>query len=484
VTPHSFLWHDYETFGRDPARERPAQFAAIRTDVDLEVTEDPIMIYCRQSPDYLPDPESCLIHGVAPQTANREGDSEWEFANKINNMMSVPGTCTAGYNNIRFDDEFTRQLFFRNLLDPYAREWANENSRWDLIDVVRLTRALRPEGIEWPHDNEGKATNKLELLTDANGISHANAHDALSDVYATISVAKLIKNKQPKLFAFAFSRRKKEMVRAGLNLTNKPAVLHVSGMYPSEFGHTSVVVPLGPHPSNANGTLVFDLRHDPGDLIRSSREDIANRLFTRKADLPEGTNRIPVKTVHANRCPVIAPLSALTSENASRLQLNINQALEYRETLLTNIDSIIEKLAWAFAARDFPNADDPELTLYSGNFASNRDKKIMLDVQSELASGNQSAQFTPAFDDERLQTIWFRITGRSQPSRLTPDQQQAWIKHCHSRVHLGTDGFRDFDSYNGLLVKLRASFRNPDSAELFDQLEKYGQEVAAFSAMK
>ncbi|MEM7260178.1 MAG: exodeoxyribonuclease I, partial [Pseudomonadota bacterium] len=257
MTTTSFLWHDYETFGRDPARERPAQFAAIRTNTDLDIIEDPFMMYCTQAPDYLPDPESCMVHGVLPQVANREGKPEWDFAHSINRMMSLPGTCTAGYNNIRFDDEFSRQLFFRNLLEPYAREWSNGNSRWDLIDIVRLTRALRPQGIEWPVDTDGKATNKLELLTDANGISHANAHDALSDVYATIAIAKLIRDKQPKLYNFAFSRRKKMAVFAELSLVRKPAVLHISGMYPAEYAHTSIVMPLGPHPANQNGILVY-----------------------------------------------------------------------------------------------------------------------------------------------------------------------------------------------------------------------------------
>ena len=183
----TFLWHDYETFGRDPARERPVQFAAIRTDSELNQLDE-LMIYCRQTADYLPDPESCLVHGVLPQVANEKGLCEHDFATAIQQQMSQPATCVAGYNNIRFDDEFTRQLFFRNLYDPYSREWKNGNSRWDVIDVVRLTRALRPEGINWPSDDEGNPTNKLERLTEANDIPHGDAHDALAVSYTHLTL--------------------------------------------------------------------------------------------------------------------------------------------------------------------------------------------------------------------------------------------------------------------------------------------------------
>lgn len=479
MTTTSFLWHDYETFGRDPTRERPAQFAAIRTDTDLELVEDPIMVYCRQSPDYLPDPESCLIHGVLPQLANCDGVSEWEFAREINTMMSVAGTCSAGYNNIRFDDEFTRQLLFRNLHDPYAREWSNGNSRWDLIDVVRLTRALRPDGIEWPHDSDGNPTNKLELLTDANGISHKNAHDALSDVYATIAIARLIKSKQQKLFNFAFTKRCKAQVLAALSLASKPAVLHVSGMYPSKFAHTSIAMPVGPHPSNTNGVLMFDLRYDPSDIIECSKEEIAERLFTRNTDLADGITRIPVKTVHANRCPVVAPLSVLTEKNADRLQLDVNQALKNREAVLAHSKTITEKLAWVFAARDYPHADDPDLTLYSGTFAGSRDKEIMLQIQDALSCGSSPA--TTQFDDNRFQTIWFRIKARSHPSLLTSDERREWLELCHNRVHLGTDGFRNYESYNSALIKLRESHHSSSSEKILIQLEHYGKQVEEFS---
>ena len=146
---HTFLWHDYETFGATPRRDRPAQFAAIRTDAELNQLGEPLMLYCQPAPDFLPDPEACLITGITPQQCLEQGVPEYQFAATIEQAFALPGTIGVGYNTIRFDDEVTRFMFWRNLIDPYAREWQNECGRWDLLDVVRTAYALRPEGIQW-----------------------------------------------------------------------------------------------------------------------------------------------------------------------------------------------------------------------------------------------------------------------------------------------------------------------------------------------
>ena len=202
MTAHTFLWHDYETFGAVPRRDRPAQFAAIRTDAELNEIGEPIMLYCQPAPDYLPDPQACLITGITPQQCLERGVPEHEFAARSRRRSAQPGTIGVGYNTIRFDDEVTRFLFWRNLIDPYAREWQNDCGRWDLLDVVRMTYALRPDGIEWPRATTAARASGSKHLTRANGLVHEAAHDALSDVRATIALARLIRQRQPKLFDF------------------------------------------------------------------------------------------------------------------------------------------------------------------------------------------------------------------------------------------------------------------------------------------
>ncbi len=480
----TFLWHDYETFGRDPARERPVQFASIRTDENLEEIEDGTMIYCRQSPDYLPDPESCMVHGVLPQTANEKGLCEWEFANTIHRLMSTPATCTVGYNNIRFDDEFTRQLLFRNLFDPYSREWRDGNSRWDLIDVVRLTRALRPDGIEWPVDADNKATNRLELITAANGIEHGDAHDALADVRATIAVAKLLKRKHPKLFDYVYNTRDKKWILAtALDTIRKDPVLHISGMTPATYGHLSMVIPLGPHPTNLNGVLAYDLRHDPTDLINLSQEALRERIFTATKNLPEGTQRIAIKTIHANRCPILVPVKTLDDETAKRWQLDRNQCLEHRTRLLAAAPQVLEKLAWVFTNHDHPNQNDPDLTLYSGRFASNKDKSVM-DAMQQAMNTNQSLPEAGSeiFEDTRLNELYFRLNARNWPEKLDTEVTSRWRDFCHQRVHIGDDGFRSITDYKETVATLASTATTSVEIQRAKKLQEYGDEVAAFSS--
>jgi exodeoxyribonuclease-1 len=476
MLPDSFLWHDYETFGRDPARERPVQFAAIRTDTDLNPLDE-LMIYCRQTADYLPDPESCLVHGVLPQTANENGLSEHEFATAIHQQMSHPGTCVAGYNNIRFDDEFTRQLFFRNLFDPYAREWRNGNSRWDVIDVVRLTRALRPDGINWPVDAEGYPTNKLEKLTEANDIPHGDAHDALADVRATIAIARLIKQKQPRLYDYALQMRAKRKVAEALDIHSVKPVLHVSGMYSARQLNLSIIAPLCQHPGNANGILAYDLRMDPTSLIELDAEAIAERLFTRRSDLPENIERIAIKTVHLNRCPAIAPVSALTDENKATLEIDLPLALQYRDQLVANIDQVKDKLTTVFTRYTDTSNDDPELTLYSGSFASDSDRQIMNAAQTYLTDG--SRQRAIHFEDRRLDELFLRVRARNQPDTLTDSEMKHWRTFCNSRVHQGNDGFRSIDQYEKTLSQMQSN--DSESRALIAALREYGESVARYS---
>ena len=233
----SFFWHDYETFGRVPRRDRPAQFAGVRTDAALNEIGEPVMLYCQPAPDTLPDPESCLLTGITPQHCLAQGVPEHAFADQVLAALGTPGTVGVGYNSIRFDDEVTRHLFWRNLIDPYGREWQNGCGRWDLLDTVRCAYALRPDGLQWPRHDDGRVSFKLEHLTQANGLAHDAAHDALSDVRATIALARLVRDHQPRLFDFCLKLRKKDAVWqeigpvGGAGAGRRP-FLHISGMVP------------------------------------------------------------------------------------------------------------------------------------------------------------------------------------------------------------------------------------------------------------
>jgi len=220
----SFLFYDLETFGADPRRSRIAQFAAIRTDETLQEIDEPIDFLVRPANDLLPSPDATMVTGLAPQRALAEGVPECEAFSRIFEEMSRPQTCTLGYNSLRFDDEFVRFGLYRNFFDAYEREWRGGNSRWDLLDVMRLAHALRPDGIVWPTREDGATSFKLEHLALANDVRTGDAHEALSDVRALIGLARRFRSAQPKLWDYALQLRDKRFAAGIAALSGRTPV--------------------------------------------------------------------------------------------------------------------------------------------------------------------------------------------------------------------------------------------------------------------
>ncbi|MFO7528376.1 MAG: exodeoxyribonuclease I [Marinobacter sp.] len=478
----SFYWHDYETFGVDPVHDRPAQFAGVRTDADLNVIEDPLVIYCKPADDYLPSPEACLITGITPQKAVEAGYPEAEFIAQINEAFSQPGTCVVGYNSLRFDDEVTRHTLYRNLRDPYAREWQNGNSRWDIIDMVRLTYALRPEGINWPKKEDGSPSFKLEELTVANGITHESAHDAMSDVEATIAVAKLIKEKQPKLFDFVLRHKDKHSARQMLDTDTMKPVFHISAKYPASRGCCALVAPLAEHPSNKNLVIVYDLREDPDELIAATVEQIRERVFTSQAELGEGVSRFPLKGVQLNKCPVLAPanmLSTLSAERLEALELD-GDVLRANLAKLRKAPDLPARIARAFD-QDFEGSDltDPDEQLYAGGFIgkTDREKLNWLLSQPVETLGEQEVRF----EDDRLQEMLFRYRARNYPSTLIGEEMERWEQFRSERLMHPKKGWRSLEAFAQELQRLAADpALTPEKRHVLEELHFYGESLIPY----
>ncbi|GKV95296.1 exodeoxyribonuclease I [Pectobacterium aroidearum] len=422
----TFFIHDYETFGKHPARDRPAQFAGVRTDMDFNIIGEPLVIYCRPSDDYLPEPEAVMITGITPQVALAKGVNEAEFARQIHDAFSVPGTCIMGYNNIRFDDEVSRNIFYRNFYDPYAYSWQNGNSRWDLLDALRACYALRPEGIVWPDNNDGLPSFRLEHLTKANGISHEQAHDAMSDVYATIAMAKLFKQAQPKLFEYLFTLRNKNKISALIDIPQMKPLVHVSGMFGAARSNTSWVVPLAWHPDNRNAVIMCDLAGDMTPLLELDSETLRERLYTRRDALEPDQSAVSLKLVHINKCPVLAPANTLRPEDAERLGIDRQRCLD-NLALLRNNTSVREKVVELFAeAPAFVASDDVDLRLYDG-FFGDADRMAMKIIQETAPQNLPALDLT--FADNRLEPLLFRYRARNFPGTLDDREQQRWLQH-------------------------------------------------------
>jgi len=438
MAEQTLFWHDYETWGVDPRRDRAAQFAGIRTDLDLNIMGDPVMLYCQPSTDFIPHPDAVLVTGITPQKAYQEGVNEAEFFGRINEVFSIPHTCGAGYNSIRFDDEVTRFGFYRNFIDPYAREWQNGNSRWDILDLVRMTHALRPEGINWPTrtDDDGNEVTsfRLEHLTAANDIEQTGAHDALVDVKATIEIARLIKAKQPRLYDYYYPLRLKNNVASLLNthldLAERKLLLHVSGMFPAHQGCLSPILPLVTHPVNKNEVICYDCRHDPSAMLEMDVEEIIENLYKPRAERDDSHTHIALKGVHLNKSPALSPLNTLTDELAERWAIHWETIEKHRQQLIADA-SILNKLTDLYSRQRELSPLDADCALYAG-FINNEDRKLCNQILA--SSPEKLSHWNPPFKSTRLATLYPRYRARNWPELLDETEQQHWQAFCQSRL--------------------------------------------------
>jgi len=470
----SIYWHDYETFGINPKTDRPSQFAGVRTDFDLNIIGEPLMIYAKPANDFLPEPDACLITGITPQKTLSDGVPESTFMQTILDEFSQPNTCVAGYNNLRFDDEFTRYSLYRNLFPAYDREWQNGNSRWDIIDLVRVTHALRPDGINWPTHEDGRPSYRLEQLTQANNLSHESAHDALSDVLATIAIAKLIKQKQPALYDYYFKNRQKTNVIKLLDAANKKPVLHTSSMFSTVFYCTALVVPLIQHPTNTNAVVCYDLRYDPSSLLSLTAEEIRKRLYTKAEDLPEGEERIAIKSIHLNKCPVIVP-AKIDDYVAQRLSIDKTSSHKHLELLRQSAD-LEHKLVEVFSENDFADITDPDQALYSGPFFSSRDKNLMQQIHRLDPASLIGKQFD--FSDSRLDEMLFRYRARNHPASLTEDEKKRWENYRQARLTDENNSWMTVLKFKNRIQALKQSNSiTPAQIAILGQLLEYGKNI-------
>ena len=477
--PASFLFYDLETFGSNPRQSRIAQFAAIRTDGELNEIEPPISFFVQPANDLLPSPEATLVTGITPQDALRDGVIEAEAFARILDEMARPQTCSLGYNSLRFDDEFIRYGLYRNFHDPYEREWKNGNSRWDLLDALRLMHALRPDGIHWRQREDGRGTSfKLEHLAEDNGLRVGTAHEALSDVRALIGLARLFKRSQPKLWNYALRLRDKRFAASLLDPINMTPVLHISQRYPATRLCAAPVLPLATHPSMTTRTIVFDLDAEPDDLLQLDADTIAERLYLRQQDLPEDAARIPLKEVHSNRCPALVRWEHLRAQDFQRLGIDPD-AVQTRAARLRDAGpALVEKLRRVYARERPYTPTDADAALYDGFFAD-PDKRIQAQLRATPPAQLANAQFE--FRDPRLPELLFRYRARNWPRELSAADTLRWNAYRRHRL-LEESGLSELTlaRYSAQIAGLRE--QHVDNARvlgLLDRLTDWGDDLTA-----
>jgi len=475
--PASFLFYDLETFGADPRRTRIAQFAAIRTDAELNEIDEPISIFVKPADDLLPSPVATLITGITPQAALRDGMGEAAAFGLIVEEMMRPETCSVGYNSLRFDDEFIRHGLFRNFHDAYEREWRGGNSRWDLLDVLRLAHALRPDGLVWPQREDGATSFKLEHLATANDVRSGDAHEALSDVRALIGLARKLKAAQPRLFDFALTLRNKRQAASLLDTIAMTPVLHVSQRFPAQRLCAAAVLPLARHPHIDSRVIVFDLDQDPAQLLALDADAIADRLYTPAADLREGEQRIALKEVHLNRCPALAAWEHLREPDFARLGIDRAEAQARAARIRAAGPALVEKVRQVYARERERLPCDPDAALYDG-FIGDGDKRLFNQVRATAPDALGSRAFD--FRDARLPELLFRYRARNWPGTLSAAERARWDDYRRLRLRAGTTlSEYDFERFNAEMAALRGVHAgDPARLALLDQLDQWARAIA------
>lgn len=469
----NYLWYDLETFGSNPWRDRIAQFAAIRTDSEFNIL-DQYNFYCQPPADRLPNVDACFITGITPQFAQQQGLSETKFADKVAQIFAQGNSCRVGYNSLRFDDEMCRSLFYRNFINVYDSEWRNGNSRWDLLDVVRLVYATKPETLNWPKNEDGNPLFKLELLAKTNNlaakIKDYNAHEALSDIKVTIELAKLIQQRQPKLYQYCRSNYKKQQLQELLKEFGDKEFLHISGRYPAETGCASLVFCLGKHPKIANQYLIADLREDPNYWLDFSQEQLQQCLYTPRTELlQKKLKRLPIKTINLSHCPILVTANILNSNLCSHLQIDKNvckQNLQHWQS--QKIHKLIDKITAIFALPFTGNSNDPESMLYQ-KFISDDDQEQFCNIRT----GNFE---DVTLIDQRLQKLLLRYKANNFANSLSASDLLKWRQYCQQNIINGGENLLSIKQYNQRLQELA----NDDTTDktILKQLKAWGNHLS------
>lgn len=469
----TLFFYDLETSGVDPREQRIMQFAGQRTDLDLNEIDEPFNILIKLTDDILPDPYAIMVTGILPQKTFEEGVTEAEFLRVFTKDIATPDTIFIGYNTIRFDDEFMRYMHYRNFYDPYEWHWKDGRSRWDLLDAVRMTRALRPEGIKWPFSSEGKPTNRLELLTGLNKLEHSNAHDAFSDVRATIALARLLKDKQPRLFDYLLNLRNKTEVER-LVKSQKPFV-YSSGKYSNEYEKTTIAVYLADNPKS--GALVYDLRFEPTMWLDKSADELADAWKWHKDnDKP----RLPIKTLQYNRCPAIAPTSVLDDESKKRLAIDMREVAKNHQILINNpqfTQEVLKALEILNQQQQLAWQADPKLVdaqLYDG-FFDNADKQIMAKIRDLYKSSISETSYK--FNDVRLQALLPLYKARNLPNLLTTQDRKIWEEYRISKFYSGGEQSRVNKYFNQLQELAEEPKQTANNKSIIEDLRLYGESI-------
>jgi len=484
----TILWFDFETFGSlprpwdrgrqgpYPRRDRPAQFGAIRTDLELQPVGEEIEIHCLPSVEEPPAIGACLVTGITPQDVT-EGYEESSFIEKVLAVLGRPGTTSTGWNSLGYDDEIVRFAAWRNLLPPYDREWMDGNARFDLLAAFRFAWATgRREGIEWPSYDDGAVSLSLGDLAAVNGFdAHAaEAHDALADVRATIDLARLLKRVQPRLWSYAFGLRRKKEVAALVDRRFEPFVLCDRGIGAAR-GHATVAVAIDQ--LDTNGRLLIDLHGDPAEIMDLEPRQLHARFHRLDRELP----RVPVRRLRTNKLPMVATPRVLDATENGWSGLGLDpETVAHRVTFVReNHARIRERLR--LVADDPPEAEDvdPEELLYGG-FPSRADSMAMRDARE--GGPDAIRRLMRQTEDDRIEELAFRFLARTAPDQLDGEETARW--QAHRRDRMTAPGGSNVTRVDESIAAIETARAGDADQRVLDEVEAWTRGLASASGLE
>ena len=527
--PQRIVWYDTETTGRSPQTDRIVRLAYIETDKELRaIWEGEWQILL--DADVLPSLDALLLNRVVlsrnrlypPWTWNcgdegkaritsipsdfelgivRKSDgpdlrrcslSDHELAQALAWLFHRhPGIVQAGFNSVKFDDEFVRFTLYRNLYDPYSPRWpVRGSSRLDALNMIRAVSIASPDAMRWPTDDDGVPSYKLEDLAAENDVEFlAHAHDALSDARATLALAQMVKRNATDIWMFAIQESDRNSVESrlqdDLNDRQDGTLMHVSENYGNARRCAAPIVTVCKHPRYRNWYVIIDLAHDPTVLLDTHPSDIRDRLYKKTEDLEaDDETRPPLGHVALTKAPLVLRNEARTANQMSELAgYNMTTVLRHREIARRHKRELQRICNEVFdIAHDGPPRD-AEQSLYDGKFPSNHEKLAIQDIRERILARERPSSADIRQLPEKYQTLAMRMMTRMRPDLLSNSQRERWKERVRGWYE---DGFGTRPSAADLKAKVqRRGTASPEEQRVLNGIMDHigagerGQELTA-----
>ena len=410
------IFYDLETTGRSAYWDQIIQIAAICTDEHLNVLDE-INLIGKLNSFSVPDPEALLVNKIPIDSIVKSNFSNYSLISEISKKFSEwsPGIFI-GYNSIKFDEEVIRNAFFKNLFDPYLTV-KNDNTRVDLLDITRIANFFYPDKIKSLLNKKGSAIMKLESIAHTNGIKNFTAHDAMGDTYASLKLARLIKNKIPELWDRSISQGNKTELEA--SIASKP-FCHLESFFGKSKLYCLSFVDFHP---KYKWALCFDLFEDPKKLLDINKSDIYAFL--------ENTPK-KIRKIKLNKSPIL-------------LDIEIKKSLD--EYNVVSDDILLERHNFISTNQEFKDKvlscyndiilDEAQLDIYAEEsiykkFVSNTDNFLMKEFQK--ADWKNKLTIMDKFKDERLKYFAEILIFEEQPNLLDRERFIKIKEHLTNRI--------------------------------------------------